>query len=218
VDFNLDNLPNILKELGKFQKELSEVDMPNLWQQLDKCQEAMQETHASLDNPKQKQMLGDMLSELAKARKECEGAIPDIEQEFKRQMQDLDRIKDLTAELDQAEKALDEQVRIEAEQLAAMNVPLAEKDVSIDASHGAGLAAELLQALGMLEALKAKPKEKFEDAGSIARHWDHSEEADADAHATPPAPPAPPQPPITPAPATQGSGIFKTVRKKSIPP
>jgi hypothetical protein len=51
------------------------------------------------------------------------------------------------------------------------------------------------------------------DTGSIARHWDESEDPKVSQPTSPAAPPSPPS-----APATPGSGVFRTVRKKSIPP
>lgn len=142
---------------------------------------------------------------------EARVALPKVEsqmnEDFANLKKSLDEVKqDISATQQELDKVNAESAA-NLEKAAAMP-PAGE--APIDPGRGALLRKELLERFAKAKPTEAKPV----DLGSIARHWDESEEAQH----PPAAPPAPPAPPTPPAPATPGSGIFKTVRKKSIPP
>lgn len=211
--FTPENVPNLLKQIDEIKSMLAKENS-GFWQHLDACQKEVQEVHDSLDHPKQKQVLAKLMADMVEARKDVEAVGPEILAEIKKQEQSLDRIKDYAAQIEQAEKNFEAQLQADAD-LASFQAPPLEAPVPVDPKLGAGLEKELLQALGLLESL-TRAKDVFSDAGSIAKHWDESEDAH-EPRITPPSPPVSP-PPVTPAPATPGSGVFRTVRKKSIPP
>lgn len=193
--FTPENLPNLLKEFEEFKAALLKSNLPSIWPVLDKIQNAVQETHDSLTPSKQKDLLGEMLAKAAQSRKEIEAAMPKLLKQVQKEQQDaLNWVQDFDAQIKKTEKDFQEKLKAEEELAASLqNPPPAPPEVPVDPSHGAGLAQELLQALGLLESFK---KKGFDDAGSVARMWsdteaaEHGEGVSASAKSPPPAPPA----------------------------
>lgn len=206
--FTPDNLPNLLKEFEQFKETLLKTNPSSMWPHIDKIQGAVKEAHDSLPQSKQKEVLGEMLAKAAQSRKEIEKEAPKLLAEARKEIDTaLAWVKDFAAELKQTEKTFEEKQKAEQELAASLQAPPpVAPDAPLDPKHGIGMALELLQALGMLE---TKKPDRFDDGGSIAKHWNESEEVET-SQISPPAPPPP-----TPAPAAPGSGIFKAVRKKT---
>lgn len=200
--FTPDNLPNLLKEFEELKSALLKSNPSSIWPHIDKCQNAVQEAHDSLTPSKQKDMLGQMLAQMGQGRKEIETATPKLlEQMHKESQGSLGWIKEFAAELEQTEKDFQDKLKAEEELAASLQAPPAAPEVPLDPSHGAGLALEFLQALGLLET--AKKMRQRVDEGSIAAHWHEPDEG-----GTPPTAPPPTAPPTTPA------KVLKKVTKK----
>src|SRR5262245_8644195 len=193
--FTPENLPNLLKEFEEFKDALLKSQPSSIWPHPDKIQKAVQEAHESLAPSKQKDALGEMLAKAAQSRKEIEKEAPKVLEQARKQIDSaLAWVQDFAAQLKQTEKEFEEKLKAEEELEASLQTPPpAAPEVPVDPNHGAGLAQELLQALGRLESFK---KKGFEDAGSIARMWSETEAAEhGDSVSSPPESPPPPAPP-----------------------
>jgi hypothetical protein len=162
-----------------------------IWKDLEDFQKFMSEFHAEITDPAQKQMFGQMLDELQKARAEAEELAPGVVQDLQR---DAEKTK---AEADEFAKEV-EQARAQAEQwekdLAEAKkkmeeappvppeVPIEPAPV-VDPHLGMALGKELLEALGTAGAVAAGAT-SGKDLGSVASAW-----ADVN-DGTEPAPPA----------------------------
>lgn len=179
-----ENLPNVRKQLEEFKALLAQAKPSNIWKYLDECQDALRKTQETLTNPKQKQILGELLAQAAEKRREFQSKVPGLLADLRKTEQEgLDWVQNFSAQIKQTEKDVQDKLRAEAEQAASFQKPQpAAPAVPVDANHGAGLALEMLDTLGLLKT--AAPGQKgFEDAGSIARMWSETETPDHDKEA-----------------------------------
>lgn len=189
-----ENLSNVRKQLEEFKAMLAQARPSSIWKYLDECQDALRKTQESLTNPKQKQILGEMLAQAADKRREFQNMVPRLLADLgKTEQEGLDWVQNFSTQTKQTEKDIQDKLQAEAEQAASFQKkpPPATPAALVDANHGAGLALEMLETLGLLKTAVTGHK-GFEDAGSIARMWSETEtpdhEKDAPAAAgTPPA-------------------------------
>ncbi|MGE3803848.1 MAG: hypothetical protein AB7K24_04135 [Gemmataceae bacterium] len=189
--FTPENLPNLLKQLDQFKEALGQAKPLNLWKYLDECQGALQKVQESLTDPKQKEILGEILAKATVARKEVQDQVPAFLDQMKQQNEkSMAFIKEQAAKIEQTERDFQDKLKSEAELAASAEKPRpAEPLPAVDANHGSELALELLKNMGLLET-DAEAK-KLDVLGSVARFWTDTGETPEEsiAAASPPEPP-----------------------------
>lgn len=168
--------------------------VPNLWQSVGELQDFVTKVHGSLQDPKKKQLLGELLDKLKTARADAEAIVPQHVEEMQKDAQKLQaELEELQRQSQQARAEADAHMNAVMEkQVVPPPAPPAVPDNKVELKSGGDLRKELLQAAGLPET--ATQKMGFDDAGSIARMWSETESGD---HGTASAPTA--AQPATPA-------------------
>lgn len=157
----------------------SPENVPNLWKYLDEFQKSMAEIHASLSNPREKAVLGELLEQLQEGRKEVERTVPDLVQELHRKNLDLKAwAEEFLPEIEKQQRELEARLQAAAEaQRAAAEAGLpATPEETTAPNLGSARGAELLQRFGRKTEVAPGG---FVDEGSVASAWVEPGEGDA---------------------------------------
>jgi hypothetical protein len=191
------------------------INFKDLMADVGKLEQALAQVFSEAPPSKEKDALGQLMGVIKDARADAEKAYPEVNEMLKKNLQGtFDSLKKHDEELKRAKEEIEAKIQETLKQRqemidAATAVP---PEVKVDRQFGVDLNDEFMAAFGFRDAAKTSTPPR--DEGSIAKHWDESEEAAEISGATHPVPP----PPATPAPATPGRGIFETVRKKTMLP
>lgn len=139
--------------------------VPNLWQAVGELQDFVTKVHASLTDPKNKQMLGEVLEKLKTARADAEAIVPQLVEEMK---QGAEKTKAELEEMQLHYQKLqtDFEARMKAEkekQDAAPPPPHAVPRKKFELTSGRDLCRELLENAGIMHKSGAAPQQDHKD-------------------------------------------------------
>jgi hypothetical protein len=186
------------------------INFKDLMADVGKLEQTLAQVFSEAPPSKEKDALGQLMGIVKNARADAEKAYPEVNEMLKKNLQGtFESLKKHDEELARAKEEIEAKIQETLKQRQEMidAAGAAPPEVNVDRQFGVDLNEEFMDAFGFREAVKTSTI--WNDEGSIAKHWDESEEAHH--------PQAAPLP-VTPPPATPGSGVFKTVRKKGIPP
>ena len=181
-------------------------EVPNLWQYLDSFQKTMAEVHASLTNPQQKEVLGELLAKVQESREEVQKLVPPLIDEMRQKNEAMKSwAESALPQVEQQRRELQARMEAAADQAKRPPAPAraaAAAPPQIDPNRGAVLGGELMDRFGRQQVHSAPADE----GGSV---WSHFDDIDA-APAAVPEPPPPILPHRDPPPPPRRKTIVPT--------
>src|SRR5262249_35815943 len=150
-------------------------NLPNLWQQLDHFYNVMSGVQASLQDPKRKQMLGELLDQFKKYRAEAEESVPALVRMMQKDGEDLKAwAEGYQHELQRMQKAAAEQRQADAPRAPEPPPPAPPPVPPPIPGLATGLAGELLARYAPPPARPVAHDRV--DEGSVSKHWEETDE------------------------------------------
>ncbi|MGE3805442.1 MAG: hypothetical protein AB7K24_12275 [Gemmataceae bacterium] len=124
---------------------INPAELPNLWQMLDQYQAAIGKVHASLQNPEEKKLLGEVLERIQQTRREAEQILPKDLEKMKASAEALEgKIAAMSKRLEETEQEVERRTQAEASRPPRVTPP-ARKPSKPRRSEPASLPSNLLR-------------------------------------------------------------------------